>query len=193
MADETADARKQVAEARSNASAELDTLGSSARAALDFPAKIKRHPVQTVGVLGGAAFMLLGGPRRVAKAAEQRFFPERANRPPTLLPKDVDKTLKRLPEEDREQIRAHLERDFAAYLAKEHVSDASTGRQSFWKTYDLLVGIVGAAATRELVKRALEVPAEARVEQAQEDSNAAGEIQAAGSVQAASPENAAKR
>ena len=118
-------------------------------------------------MLGGAAFLILGGPKRVAKAAERRFLPERANRPPTLLPKDVDKTLKRLPEEDREQIRAHLERDFAAYLQKEHVSDASTARQSFWKTYDLLFSIIGAAATRELVKRALEVPAEAQAEQAE--------------------------
>src|SRR3954447_8791256 len=180
MADATAEARQQLIDARRNAQAELDTLGSSTRAALDFPAKIKRHPVETVGVLGGAAFLILGGPKRVAKAAERRFFPERANRPPRLLPKDVDKTLKRLPEEDREHVRAHLERDFASYLKKEHVSDAATGRQSFWKTYDLLVGIVGAAATRELVKRALTVPADARVEQAQEDAKASAEIQQSG-------------
>lgn len=158
MADETAQARQRLADARRSTESELDALAANTRAALDFPAKIKRHPVETVGVVGGAAFLLLGGPRRVAKRAERKFFPERANRPPTLLPKDVDKTLKRLPEEDREQIRAHLERDFAAYLKKEHVTDAATGRQSFWKTYDLLVGIVGAAATRELVRRALEVP-----------------------------------
>lgn len=193
MADETADARQKVVEARRNAEAELDTLGSSTRAALDFPAKIRRHPVETVGVVAGAAFLLLGGPKRVAKRTEQRFFPERANRPPTLLPKDVDKTLKRFPEEEREHIRAHLERDFAAYLKKEHVSDAATARQSFWKTYDLLVGIIGAAAARELVKKALEVPAEARIEQAKEDSKAAAEIQESGGPQNASPKDAAKR
>jgi hypothetical protein len=193
MADATADARQKVAEARRNAEAELDTLGSSTRAALDFPAKIKRHPVETVGVVGGAAFLLLGGPKRLAKAGERRFFPERAKRPPTLLPKEMDKAIKGLPEEDQEQVRAHLEKDFARYLQKEHVADAATGRQSFWKTYDLLVGIVGAAAAREMVKRALTVPAEARVEQAKEDSKAAEEIQQSGSVEAASPERAAKR
>ncbi len=69
MADATADARQQVADARRATEAELDTLGKSARAAVDFPAKIKRHPVETVGVLGGAAFMILGGPKRVAKAS----------------------------------------------------------------------------------------------------------------------------
>ena len=193
MADETAEARQRVVDARRDASSELDTLGSSTRAALDFPAKVRRHPVETVGILGGLAFLVLGGPRRVAKSTERRLFPERANRPPTLLPKEVDKTLKSLPEEDREQIRAHLERDFAAYLKKEHVADANTGRQSFWKTYDMLVGIVGAAAARELVKKALTVPAETRVEQAKEDSKAAEEIKASGSAAAASPERAAKR
>lgn len=177
MAHATAEARQQVADARRDAAAELDTLGTSARAALDFPTKIKKHPVETVGVLGGTAFLVLGGPKRLAKAAERRFFPERADRPPTLLPKDVDKTLKRLPEEDREHVRAHLERDFAAYLEKEHAKDAATGRQSFWKTYDLVLGLVGGGAARELLKRAMTVPAEARVEQAQEDSKAAAQIE----------------
>src|SRR3954467_3956072 len=136
MADATAEARQQLIDARRNAESELDKLGSSTRAALDFPAKIKRHPVETVGVLGGVAFMLLGGPKRVAKAGERRFFPERADRPPAVLPKDVDKTLKRLPEEDREQVRAHLERDFAAYLKKEHVADAAGGRPPFSENKD---------------------------------------------------------
>ena len=180
MADATADARQKVADARRNTEGELDTLGSSTRAALDFPAKIKRHPVQTVGLLSGTAFLVLGGPKRAAKAAEKRFFPARANRPPTLLPKEVNRTLDALPEEDRAQIEAHLERDFSNYLRKEHVKDSSTGRQSFWKTFDLLISIVGAAATREFVKRSLEVPAEAREVQAQEDAKAAEQIQESG-------------
>ena len=165
MADATAEARQQVADARHNAETQLDALGVNARAAIDIPAKLKRHPVGTAGVLGGTAFMLLGGPKRVVKAAERRLFPARANRPPTLLPKDLDKTIDRLPEEDREQIRAHLERDFAGYLQKEHAKDPANGRYSFWKTYDLVLGIAGAAATRGLIKRALAVPADADVDQ----------------------------
>jgi len=161
MADSTAEARQQVADARRATAAELDNLGTSTRAALDFPAKIKKHPLQTVGVVGGAAFLVTGGPKRVARAAEKRFFPKRGLRPPKLMPRDLEKTLDRLPEEDRELIGAHLERDFAAYLKREHVRDAATGRQSFWKTFDLFVAVLGAAATRELVKRALAVPADA--------------------------------
>jgi hypothetical protein len=180
MADSTAEARQQVADARRATAAELDTLGTSARAALDFPAKIRKHPLQTAGVLGGAAFMVMGGPKRVARAAEERFFPKRGLRPPKLMPKDLEKTLDRLPEEDRELIGAHLERDFAAYLKKEHVRDAATGRQSFWKAFDLLVAVLGAAATRELVRRALSVPAETGVEHAKEDAKAAALIEQSG-------------
>lgn len=174
MADATAEARQQVAAARRAAERELDALGSSTRAALDIPAKVRRHPVETVGAAGGAAFLLLGGPRRVAKAVERRFLPERADRPRTLLPKDVEKSLKRVPADDREHVRAHLERDFASYLEKEHTKEPATARQSVWKTYDLLIGIIGAAAARELVKKLFAVPQETRLEAIKDE----GEVRA---------------
>jgi hypothetical protein len=133
---------------------------------VDIPAKVRRNPVRTAGLAGGAAFLLLGGPRRVAKAAEKRFFPKRYARVPTVLPKEVDKALAKLEPAQREQVRAHLERDFVKYLQREHPIEPANARQSIWKTYDLLVGIVGAAAARELVKRLFEIPRETRVEQA---------------------------
>jgi hypothetical protein len=182
MAEATTAARQEVVEARRAVDSELDVFGTSARAAFDIPAKVRAHPVETVGAAGGAAFLLFGGPKRVARAVEQRLFPQRDKRPKTLLPKDVDKTVNRLPADDREQVRAHLERDFAAYLQKTHPNDPPTGRQSFWKTYDTVVGIVGAATARELVKRLFTVPAEARVEQAKEDSKAAAQIQQSGAA-----------
>jgi hypothetical protein len=160
MADPTADARRQVEEARRAAETELDNLGSATRAAIDIPAKIRRNPIPTAGAAGGAAFLLLGGPRRVAKGIEKRLFPKRYARPPKVLPKDVEQALDRLPEEDREMVRAHLERDFTAYLKGEHAKDPANVRTSAWKTYDLLLGTVGARAARELVKKLFEVPKE---------------------------------
>ena len=81
MADETTEARRpvtpmapKVAEAlagvkaaREGVATELDNLNTSVRAAVDIPAKIKRNPVPTLGAAGGAAFLLLGGPKRVAQ------------------------------------------------------------------------------------------------------------------------------
>lgn len=175
MADATADARQEVVAARKAVEAELDALGKSTRAALDIPAKVRRNPVQTVGAAGGAAFLLLGGPKRLAKAAERRFFPERAKRPPTLLPKDVDRAIAKLPADDQEQVRAHLERDFATYLRKEHIKDPASARQSVWKTYDMLLGIIGAAAARELVKKLFAIPQETKVEAIKEEGEAVAE------------------
>jgi hypothetical protein len=182
MADETTEARRpvtppapKVAEAlkgvrvaRRGVATELDNLNTSVRAAVDIPAKIKRNPVPTLGAAGGAAFLLLGGPRRVAQSVEKRLFPKRYNRPPTVLPRDVEKTIDRLPEEDRERVRAHLERDFAAYLREEHAKDPPNARTAAWKTYDMLLGIVGAAAARELVKKLFAVPREVRGEEKKE-------------------------
>lgn len=157
MADATAEARQELEDARRGVATELVQLGASTRAALDIPAKVRRNPVKTAGAAGGAAFLLLGGPRRVARAVEQRFFPRRAARIPSLLPKDVERTIARLPQEEQERVRAHLERDFATYLKKEHAKEPVHARQSAWRTYDLLLGTVGARAARELVKKLFEV------------------------------------
>ena len=158
MADPTVEARRQVEEARKAVETELDNLASSARAAVDIPAKIRRKPVQTAGLAGGAAFLLLGGPRRVAKGIEKRLFPKRYARPPKVLPQDLERALDRLPEEDQEMVRAHLERDFTTYLKREHAKDPANPRNSIWKTYDLLLGTVGARAARELVRKLFAVP-----------------------------------
>jgi len=155
---EVAAAERQVVDARRAVEDQLVVLGQSTRAALDFPAKIRRNPVRTIGVVGGAAFLVLGGPRRVVRRVESRFFPQRVNRPKSLLPKDLHRTLDRLPEENRALVEGHLERDFAAYLQKEHGPDPANARTSLWKAFDTFMGIAGAAATREFVRRALEVP-----------------------------------
>jgi hypothetical protein len=172
MGESSAEARKELEQARRALSAELDELGEATRAAVDIPAQIRRNPVQTAGVAGGAAFLLLGGPRRAARAAEKRFFPKRYYRPPKVLPKDIEKAIDRLPKEDQEMVRATLERDFAKYIQKQRASDPPSARHSMWRTYDLFVSIVGAAAARELVKKLFEIPQEAKVEAIEEEGEA---------------------
>ncbi len=182
MADETIEAGRPVAApaprvaealagvkaARESVATELDGMNASVRGALDIPAKVRNNPVPTLGAAGGAAFLLLGGPRRVAQSVERHLFPKRYNAPPKVLPRDIEKSIDRLPEEDREQVRAHLERDFAAYLRDEHPKDPPNARNSAWKTYDMMLGIVGAAAARELVKKLFAVPKEVRVDEARD-------------------------
>lgn len=178
MAQSTADARQEVENARRAVESELDELGTAARAAIDIPAKVRRNPVRTAGVAGGAAFLLLGGPKRLGRAAERRFMPRRAERLPKVLPKEVEQTVNRLEPEQRDRVRAHLERDFATYLRRTHPDEPANAQRSLWRTYDLLVGIVGAAAGRQLVKKLFEVPHEARAEGIREEAEAVAEAEA---------------
>jgi len=163
MADTLADARQEVANARQAAAAELDELGASVRAAIDIPAKVRRNPVKTAGLAGGAAFLALGGPKRLLKGFERRVLPRRKVR--RLLPEEIERAVNSLPEEDREDVRAHLERDFASYVRREHAKEQPNARRSFWSTYDTIVGVVGAAAARELLKRLFAVPREVEREE----------------------------
>jgi hypothetical protein len=165
-----ADARQEVIDARLAVESELDDFGLAVRGALDIPAKVRSNPVRTVGVGAGAAFLLLGGPKRVLKRVESTLFPRRRYR--RLTPKEIDRAVDRLGEEEAEAARAHLERDFASYLEKEHTKEQPSARRSFWGTYDTVAAIVGAAAARELVKRFIAVPQEARKEVAEEDAKA---------------------
>jgi hypothetical protein len=166
-----ADARQAVVDARKAVEKELDDLGLAAKAAVDIPAKIRRNPVRTVGLGAGAAFLLLGGPKRVLKQVEHRVFPKRRYR--KLTPAEVDRAIDRLGDEDQERVRAHIERDFASYLEKSHPKEEPNARRSFWGTYDTLMAIVGTAAARELVKRFIEVPQDARSQAADDAAKAA--------------------
>jgi len=171
MADEVADARQEVVNARHAAGAELDELGSAAREAVNIPAKIKRNPIKAAGLLGGAAFLAVGGPKRLLKRAEKRVLPRR--RVQRLVPKEIERAVAHLPEEDRDEVMAHIERDFKTYLQRAHVREQPSARRSFWGTYDTFVGILGAAAARELLKRFLTAPKEAQAEAAQNEADAA--------------------
>ena len=189
MAQSSAEARQEVENARKGVETELDNLTSATREALDIPAKVKRNPVRTAGLAGGAAFLLLGGPKRVARATEKRFFPKRVYERDRALPKNVQATMNKLDPEQRELVEAHLERDFAAYLNKEHPAEPANARQSLWRTYDTMISIVGAAAARELVKKLFEVPQEVEVEHIEKKSDAVADAE----IKVAAAKSAAKK
>jgi hypothetical protein len=111
-------ARAQVVASRSELAAELDRLEAAGRAAIDIPTKVRRAPAKTAAAAGGAAFLLAGGPQRLFRRARRAVLGPRADLPPSLLPKDVDKAVRRLGS-DGDKVRGTLEREFAKYL-EEH-------------------------------------------------------------------------
>src|SRR5215211_7875128 len=108
-------ARAEVLAARAGLDEELVQLEASGRAAVDIPARLKREPAKVLGTAGGAAFLLLGGPKRVFKGARRAIFGPNADLPKSMLPPEVEKTLKKLGP-DGEKVRGTLEREFANYL-----------------------------------------------------------------------------
>jgi len=108
-------ARAEVLAAREGLDEELVRLEAAGRAAVDIPARLKREPAKVLGAAGGAAFLLLGGPKRVFQGARRAVFGAKADLPKSMLPKEVDKELKKLGN-DGERVRATLEREFANYL-----------------------------------------------------------------------------
>ena len=154
MTPEVAQARKELLEARGALEEELDGLADATRSALDIPAKVRRNPVKSVALAGGAGFLLLGGPRRVLKAATSRFLPQRRDPFDGLLPKEVDRILRDSGAYREPGVREALEADFADYLrGKGKHPEPPTARRSLWRTYDTLVGPLGTVGARVLVER----------------------------------------
>jgi hypothetical protein len=108
-------ARAEVLAARDDLANEVDRLEAAGRAAIDIPARARRQPAKVAGAAAGAAFLLLGGPGRVARGIRRSIFGPDAELPKSMLPPEVEKTLKKLGR-DGERVRGTLEREFADYL-----------------------------------------------------------------------------
>jgi hypothetical protein len=108
-------ARERVLAARAELATEVERLEASARAAVDIPSKLKRNPARAAAVIGGVGFVALGGPRRLFRRAKSAIVGPDQPLPESMLPEEVEKTLKRLGT-DGDKVRGTLERDFADYL-----------------------------------------------------------------------------
>jgi hypothetical protein len=115
VATEADAARERVLAARSDLALEIERLEASARAAVDVPAKVRRNPVRTAAIVGGAGFVALGGPRRLFRRAKAAVVGPDAPLPEQMLPEEIEKALKRLGT-DGARVRGVLERDFADYV-----------------------------------------------------------------------------
>ena len=115
MGTRTDAALAEVVAARADAKEQLERLEASARAAVDVPARIKRSPAKAAGVAAGAAVVALGGPKRLLRRARRAVGGPEEDLPSELLPKEVERTLRKLGTDGR-KVRGTLEKEFARYL-----------------------------------------------------------------------------
>lgn len=132
MATDTDAARDRVIAARADLAEELLVLEASARAAVDIPARIKRSPGKAAAMAGGAGFLVLKGPQRLFGAARRAVGGPVTPMPRSMLPDEIEKTLRRLGT-DGDAVRGALERDFADY-AKQSVKERAGLRRTLFMT-----------------------------------------------------------
>ncbi len=154
MTPAVAAAKAELLAARGALEGDLDTLVDATKTALDIPAKVRRNPVRSVALAGGAGFLLLGGPRRVIRATVSRVFPSRRDPYDGLLPSEVERILKSSGAADVPGVREALEADFADYLRRKgRQPEQPSAARSLWRTYDALLGPLGTVGARLLVER----------------------------------------
>ncbi len=124
MATEQDAARERVLAAREEFGEQVRVLEASGRAAIDIPAKIRRHPERLAVVAGGAGFLVLKGPQRIARGVRRVVRGAPAPMPKSMLPDEIEKTLRTFGD-DGARVRATLERDFAAYAKSSQKSRQS--------------------------------------------------------------------
>ncbi len=153
MGESTKQARQAVIAARAALATEADELTAATRSALDIPAKARKHPVETAGLAGGAAFLAVGGPKRVLRLVGRAVRRGKEPPPKTLLPKDVQKVINGLGEDGR-KVQARLEREFASYLEKRKKADTqASSRASFWRLFDVMAKPLGRQAAKQMAER----------------------------------------
>lgn len=128
MGTRTDAALAEVVAARADVAEQVDRLEAAGRAAVDVPAKVKANPAKAAGIAAGGAFLAVGGPKRLFRRARRAITGKEADLPSELLPKDVEKALRKIGT-DGSKVRGTLERDFAKYLderAKERKKEGVT-------------------------------------------------------------------
>lgn len=138
----------EVAAARQALGDELVRLEATARAAVDIRAKVRRNPGKTAAVVGGTAFLAVGGPRRAFRSVKRRIVGVPDPLPPSLLPDQVEKAVRALGD-DGAKVRGALEREFAAF-----VDTNRKGESRFTRRILLTAGVpLATEASRMLLKR----------------------------------------
>ena len=154
---EVVEAMAELDAARAGVGAALDELTSATQSALDVPAKIRRNPMKTAALVGGTGFLLVGGPRRVARYVSRRILPARPDPNDGLLPPEIERVLKDSGVAKDPEVRRALNKDFADYLKqKGKYQPEPSAATAFWRTFDHVAGPLGTAGARIMVQRLME-------------------------------------
>ena len=145
--------------------AELEGTADGLRDALDLGKRIRENPGVVIGIGAAAAFLVAGGPRRLARLLRRRFAPNAAEQAYDALPATMQAWVSTLADEAgpkaaavRDDLVEELrrwrrdpvkDRKARRELAKQMVEGPPGPRRAAWSTAETVLGLVGAAMARE--------------------------------------------
>jgi hypothetical protein len=167
MGETIAETRLEIADQR----AELERTADGLRDALDIGKRIRENPGVVVGIAAAAAFLVAGGPRRMARLLRRRLAPNAAEQAYDALPATMQAWVSTLADEAgpkaaavRDELVEELRRwrrdpvkDKKARreLAKQMVEGPPGPGRAAWTTAETVLGLVGAALARKAIQRFL--------------------------------------
>lgn len=176
MGETIAETRVEIAAQR----AELETTAEGLRDALDLGKRIRENPGVVVGIGAAAAFLIAGGPRRLARLLRRRLAPNAAEQAYDALPATMQAWVSTLAGEagpKASAVRDDLVEELRRWrrdpikdkkarreLAKHMVEGPPGAARTAWTTAETVLGLVGAALARKAIQRFLtdEPPAKDR-------------------------------
>jgi hypothetical protein len=159
---------------------ELEATADGLHEALDIGKRIRENPGVVIGIGAAAAFLVAGGPKRLARLLRRRLAPNAAEQAYDALPGPMQAWVSTLADEAgpkaakvREELVEELRRwrrdpvkDKKARreLAKQMVDGPPGPARTVWTTAETVLGLVGAALARKAIQRFLtdEPPAKDR-------------------------------
>lgn len=167
MGETIAETRVEIAAQRAEMEANADRL----RDALDLGRRIRENPGVVIGIGAAAAFLVAGGPRRLARLMRRRLAPNAAEQAYDALPSTMQTWVSTLAGEAgpkaaevRDQLVEELKRwrrdpikDKKARkeLAKQMVEGPPGPGRTAWTAAETALGLVAAALARKAIQRFL--------------------------------------
>lgn len=161
--------------------AELETTADNLRDALDLGKRVRENPGVVIGIGAAAAFLIAGGPRRLARLLRRRLAPSAAEQAYDALPATMQAWVTTLADEagpKASKVRDDLVEELKRWrrdpvkdkkarreLAKQMVDGPPGPARTAWTAAETVLGLVAAAVARKAIARFLtdEPPAGDRV------------------------------
>lgn len=185
--------------------AELEATAARLRDALDLRKRVREHPAMVIGIGAATAFLVVGGPRRLARMLRGTMAPHAAQEAYDALPETMQawvdalageagsrstKVRDELVEELRRWRRDPIkDRKARKELARQMVEGPPGPRRTAWNAAETALTLIAAALARRAVARFLtDEPARKRTEAAAKPEAGPAEKAKPATAEAARPE-----